>query len=55
MHTSVGSLATSDFAVSGTYTGGPSPVTYYVKTTNVSTTLFINGHGVITIIIIVRF
>ena len=38
MHTSVGSPATSDFAVSGTYTGGPSPVTYYVKTTNVSTT-----------------
>jgi len=37
MHTSVGSPATSDFTTSGTYTGGPSPKTYYIKTTNVTT------------------
>ena len=37
IHAAVGSPATGDFATSGTYTGGPSPVTYYIKTTNVTT------------------
>ncbi len=38
IHAAVGSPATGDITTSGTYTGGPSPVTYYVKTTNVATT-----------------
>ena len=37
IHAAVGSPGASDFTTSGTYTGGPSPVTYYIKTTNVST------------------
>ena len=38
IHAAVGSPATGDITPSGTYTGGPSPVTYYIKTTNISTT-----------------
>ena len=38
IHNAAGSPATGDITPSGTYTGGPSPVTYYIKTTNISTT-----------------
>ena len=38
VNTSVGSPNASDFTTSGTYTGGPSPVTYYIKTTDVTST-----------------
>lgn len=38
VHTSVGSPNAADFTTSGTYTGGPSPITYYIKITNISTT-----------------
>jgi len=38
IHAAVGSPATGDITTSGDYTGGPSPVTYYIKTTDITST-----------------